>query len=76
MNKLDYNYPGNKETQLCQCGEEMINEQKYYGRYLNERQNIQDKYEQVFNGNLTELQLILYILERNMKKHELIVGQM
>ena len=71
MNKLNYNYPGNKETQLCQCGEEMNNEHLYYCSVLNEGHVIQDKYEQIFNGNLTEQKRILDILEQNMKKHEL-----
>ena len=54
MNSLNYNYPGNKETQICQCGEEMINEHLYYCSVLNGGQIVQDKYEQIFNGNITE----------------------
>ena len=71
MNSLNYNYPGNKETQICQCGEEMINEHLYYCSVLNGGQIVQDKYEQIFNGNITEQKRILDVLEQNMKKHEL-----
>ena len=54
MNKLNYNYPGNKEAQLCQRGEEFVNEHLYYCSVLNEGQIIEDKYEQIFDGNLTD----------------------
>ena len=70
MNKLQYNYPGNKQTELCQCGVDMTNEHLYYCNVLNEGNKLQDKYEQIFKGNLTKQKLILDILEHNIKKHE------
>ena len=70
MNKLQYNYPGNQQTELCQCGVDMTNEHLYYCNVLNEGNILQDKYEQIFNGNLTEQKRILDILEHNIKKHE------
>ena len=70
MNKLQYNYPGNKQTELCQCGVDMTNEHLYYCKVLNEGHILQDKYEQIFHGNLTEQKRILDILEHNIKKHE------
>ena len=71
MNNLNYNYQGNRKTQLCKCGQEMVNEHLYYCSVLNEGQIIQDKYEQIFNGNIKEQKQILDILEQNIKKYEL-----
>ena len=70
MNKLQYNYPGNKENELCQCGTNMTNEHLYNCNILNEENIIHDKYEQIFNGTITEQKRIIDILEHNMKKHE------
>ena len=70
MNKLNYNYPGNKIVELCQCGVQMTNEHLYYCIVLNEGIRNQDKYEQIFNGTITEQKQILDILEQNMMKHE------
>ena len=64
MKNLNYIYQGNRETQLCQCGQEMVNEHLYYCSVLNEGQIIQDKYEQIFNGNIKEQKQILDILEK------------
>ena len=68
--KLQYNYPGNKQTELCPCGVHMTNEHLYSCNVLNEGNILQDKYEHKFYGNLTEQKLILDILEHNIKKHE------
>ena len=54
MNKLQYNYPGKKQTELCQCGVDMTNEHLYYCKVLNEGHILQDKYEQIFHGNWTK----------------------
>ena len=68
--KIQYNYPGKKQTELCQTGIDMANEQLYYCKVVNEGHILQDKYEQIFHGNLTEQKIILDILEHNMRKHE------
>ena len=70
MNKLLYNQPGNGETELCQCGENITNEHLYYCTILNQGNIIIDKYELIFNGTISEQKRILNILEQNMKKHE------
>ena len=48
----------------------MTNEHLYYCNILNEGKPIQDKYELIFNGNITEQKRILDTLEHNMKNHE------
>ena len=48
----------------------MTNEHVYDCIVLNEGKSIQDIYEQIFSGNLTEQKRIIDILEHNMKKHE------
>ena len=68
MNKLMYNQPGNKQTELCQCGEIITNEHLYYCIMLNEGIIRKDKYEQIFNGSITEQKIIINILDENMKK--------
>ena len=70
MNKLLYNQPGNEETQLCQCGENITNEHLYNCIVLNQGNIGIDNYEQIFNGTISEQKRILNILEQNMKKHE------
>ena len=70
MNNLSYNYPGNKKVEIFQCGVKMTNEHWYYCIVLNEGISIQDKYEQIFNGTITEQKQILDILKQNMMKHE------
>ena len=69
MNKLLYNQPGTKQTELCQCGEIITNEHLYYCIMLNEGNIRNEKYEQIFNGSITEQKIIINILEENMKKH-------
>ena len=44
MNKLCYNYPGNKKVELFQCGVQMTNEHLYYYIVMNEGISIQEKY--------------------------------
>ena len=67
MNKLSYNYPGNKIVELCQCGVQMTNEHLYYCIVLNEGISNQDKYEKIFNGNISEQISIFRRFEHNLK---------
>ena len=46
MNKLNYNYPGNKQAELCKCGTEMTNEHLYDCIVLNK--------EKVFRTNMNK----------------------
>ena len=69
-NKLTYNYPGNKEKELCECGVNITNEHLYNCLMLNQGKIVEDNYEQIFNGTLSEQKQVLNILEQNMNKHE------
>ena len=48
----------------------MINEHLYFCNILNEGNIIKDKYEYIFNENITEQKKFIDILEQNMKKYE------
>ena len=69
-NKLTYNYPGNKEIELCECGVDITNEHLYNCLMLNQGKIVEDNYETIFNGTLIEQKQVLNILEQNMNKHE------
>ena len=68
--KLTYNYPGNKEKELCECEVDITNEHLYNCLFLNQGKIVEDKCEQIFNGTLSEQKKVLNILEQNMNKHE------
>ena len=51
-NQLTYNYPGNKENELCECGVDITNEHLYNCQFLNQGKIVEDNYEQIFNGTL------------------------
>ena len=53
-NKLLYKYPGNKEKELCECGVDITNEHLYNCLFLNQGKIVEDNYEQIFNGTLSE----------------------
>ena len=74
MNKLEYNYPGNKKTDICPCGIMMTNQHLYECKLLN---SVDKKvhFNKIFDGRLTEMQYIVKILEENMKKFELTQAQ-
>ena len=71
MNNLKYNFPGNKEAEYCQCGEQMTNTQLLSCRILNDDLQHNYKYEDILNGNIVQQSEILKILRKNMKKFKI-----
>ena len=69
MNKLSYNYKGNKIEEKCKCGLQITNEHLYYCKVLN-NSNKTVEYSKIFNGRLCEMKYVINILKENHKKHE------
>ena len=74
MNKLQYNYPGNKRTDICPCGTELVNQHLYECQTLNSSEK-KVNYNKIFDGRLIEMQYVVNILEDNLKKFELTQAQ-
>ena len=68
-NQMKYNYPGNEESELCQCGVEITNKQLYYCSKLNQGNIEHEQYERIFYGTLVKRKEKKKYSETNGKKH-------
>ena len=74
MNKLQYNYPGNKRTETCPFGTELANQHLYECQTSNSSEK-KVHCNNIFDGRLIEMQYIVKMLEDNLKKFELTQAQ-
>ena len=58
MNKLQYNYPGNKRTETCPCGIELVNQHLYECQTLNSSEK-KVNYSKIFDGRLNEMKYVV-----------------
>ena len=67
MNPLQYNFKGNNCIELCICGTEINNEHLYICESFTTNRTNKLPYSKIFNGTISEQQIIIQILTENMK---------
>ena len=77
MNKIPFNFPGNKENVNCEtnCGNILNNEHILICEILNEGNSHNLKYEHIFNGTLNQQIEVLYKIKLNLSRREQIITQ-
>ena len=71
MNNLDYNFPGRKNMEHCQCGFiNITNEHLFECDILNNNEKYSHTYQQLLNGTLSQQKILLNILNQSMKNHK------
>ena len=68
---LDYNFPGRKNMEHCQCGFiNITNEHLFKCDILNNNEKYSHTYQQLLNGTLSKQKILLNILNQSMKNHK------
>ena len=75
MVQIRYNFPNNKKSETCLCGQEENMEHIYLCKILNKEKEQLIPYKKIFNGNIREQITIFKIFQKNMKERENILNK-